>query len=363
MITARPEIETISPYQGGKPIEEVQREFKLNDIIKLASNENPLGPSPKAVAAMQKAVDQVNLYPDGNAYYLKKDLAEHLGVDIDQIILGNGSNEVLHIIGETFVKPNDEIIYSESAFVVYKLVAAICGAKAVVTPMNGYHQDISAIISAITNKTKIIFIANPNNPTGTMVNVEQAEELLASVPEHVLVVFDEAYGEYIDREDYPRTLSYIQQGHNVLVSRTFSKIHGLAGLRIGYGIADNRLVGLMNRVRQPFNCNLLAQVSARAALADTDYVLRSKQTNDEEKHHLYKALAELSVDYVPSEGNFIMLNLSCSGEVIAQKLLEKGIIVRPITGYGFPNSVRLTIGTNEQNRRFIETLSDILEIS
>ena len=363
MITARPEIETISPYQGGKPIEEVQREFKLNDIIKLASNENPLGPSPKAVAAMQKAVDQVNLYPDGNAYYLKKDLAEHLGVDIDQIILGNGSNEVLHIIGETFVKPNDEIIYSESAFVVYKLVAAICGAKAVVTPMNGYHQDISAIISAITNKTKIIFIANPNNPTGTMVNVEQTEKLLASVPEHVLVVFDEAYGEYIDREDYPRTLSYIQQGHNVLVSRTFSKIHGLAGLRIGYGIADNRLVGLMNRVRQPFNCNLLAQVSARAALADTDYVLRSKQTNDEEKHHLYKALAELNVDYVPSEGNFIMLNLSCSGEVIAQKLLEKGIIVRPITSYGFPNSVRLTIGTNEQNRRFIETLSDILEIS
>jgi len=360
MITAKPGIENIKPYQGGKPIEEVQRELQLTDIIKLASNENPLGPSPLAISAMKRAAANVNLYPDGNAYYLKNDLAKHLGVDTDQIILGNGSNEVLQIIGETFISPQDEVIYSESAFVVYKLVTTICGAKSVVTPMKGYHQDISAFISAITDKTKVIFIANPNNPTGTMVDVKQTEKLLDSVPENVLVVFDEAYGEYIDRKDYPKTLPYIQQGRNVIVSRTFSKIHALAGLRIGYGIADKYLIELMNRVRQPFNCNLLAQVAARAALADTDYVIKSKQTNAQEKQYLYQSLTDLGVKYVRSEGNFIMLNLSQSGESMAQKLLEQGIIVRPITGYGFPNSIRLTIGTNQQNKRFIDTLSTIL---
>ena len=357
---ARVGIESITPYQGGKPIEEVQRELGLYDIVKLASNENPLGPSPIAVEAMQQAVKQVHLYPDGNGYYLKQDLSHHLGLEPDRLILGNGSNEVLQIIGETFISPNDEVIYSESAFVVYRLVATICGAKSVITPMQGYDQDIEAMIAAITERTKVIFIANPNNPTGTMVTAAQAQKLMDYVPEHVLVVFDEAYGEYINRADYPQTLPYVQQVRNVVISRTFSKVYGLAGMRIGYGIAPPHLIELMNRVRQPFNCNLVAQAAAQAALSDLDYVEQSRKTNAQEKQKLYQVLTALGVQYIPSEGNFIMLNLNQSGEAVAQRLLQQGIIVRPITGYGFPNSIRVTIGTRRQNVRFIETLTAIL---
>ena len=357
---ARVGIESITPYQGGKPIEEVQRELGLHDIVKLASNENPLGPSPIAVEAMQLAIKHVHLYPYGNGYYLKQYLSYHLCLKPDQLILGNGSNEVLQIIGETFISPNDEVIYSESAFVVYQLVATICGAKSVVTPMQGYDQDIETMIAAITERTKVIFIANPNNPTGTMVTAAQVQTLMDYVPEHVLVVFDEAYGEYINRVDYPQTLSYVQQARNVVISRTFSKVYGLAGMRIGYGIAPLHLIELMNRVRQPFNCNLVAQAAAQAALSDLDYVEQSRKTNAQEKQKLYQALATLGVQYIPSEGNFIMLNLNQSGEAVAQQLLQQGIIVRPITGYGFPNSIRVTIGTHRQNIRFIETLTTIL---
>ena len=356
----KPGIETIQPYQGGKPIEEVQRELGISDIIKLASNENPLGPSPLAMDAIQEAATQVNLYPDGNAYYLKQDLAAHVGISPEQLILGNGSNEVLQLVGETYVSPGDEVIYSESAFVVYMLVAKVFGAKSIITPMDGYTQDLGAMADAITDQTRVIFIANPNNPTGTMVTKTETEKLMARVPDDVLVVFDEAYYEYVDRPDYPQTLPYIHEGRNVIITRTFSKIYGLAGMRIGYGLAKPDIIETMNRVRQPFNCNLVAQAAARAALKDTEHVRRSQEVNAIGKTYLYEALDQMGLAYVESEGNFILVHFDRSGGEISDALMQKGVIVRPVAGYGFPNSIRVTIGTPEENERFVKGLKAVL---
>ena len=354
-------IETIHPYQGGKPIEEVQRELGITDIIKLASNENPLGPSPLAMEAIQHAAGQVNLYPDGNAYYLKIALANHWNISPENLILGNGSNEVLQIIGETYISPDDEVVYSESAFIVYMLVAKIFGAKSVVTPMRDHDQDLDAMGAAITDKTKAVFIANPNNPTGTIVAKDQTERFMERVPEDILVVFDEAYYEYVNRLDYLQTLPYIHDGRNVIITRTFSKIYGLAGLRIGYGIAKPEIIETMNRVRQPFNCNSVAQAAACAALNDVEHVQRSQEINASGKTYLYEALDKMGLGYVETEGNFILVHLGKSGQETADALLQKGIIVRPVAGYGFPNSVRVTIGLPEETERFVNALKDALK--
>ena len=355
-------IDEIQPYQGGKPIEEVQRTLGIDNIIKLASNENPLGPSPLAIASMKEAMLNVNLYPDGNTYYLKQDLAKHLSVSPKNLILGNGSNEILQIVGETFISANNEVIFSESAFVVYQLVSKICGAKSVIIPMLNFDQDLGAMADAITNRTKVIFVANPNNPTGTMVTKDQVEQLVEQVPKHILIVFDEAYCEYIDRPDYPETINYIlNEKENILITRTFAKIYGLAGLRIGYGISTPTIIDLMNRVRQPFNCNTLAQVAAQAALKDHQHVKESRELNEKGKTQLYHFFDGIGLDYVPSEGNFILVHFDSSGQKIADLLLQKGVIVRPVAGYGFPNSIRVTIGTTEENQRFISTLTRILQ--
>ena len=355
-------IESITPYQPGKPIEEVQRELGLKEVIKLASNENPLGPSPLAVEAIKKAASKVNLYPDGNAFYLKRELAEHVGFPPEQIILGNGSNEVLQIIGDTFISPGDEAIYSQQAFVVYMLVSRICGAVEVTTPLTpDYRHDLRAMADAITPKTKVIFIANPNNPTGTIVTREEVDEFMERVPEHVLVVFDEAYYEYVENPEYPDTLKYVREGRNVIVLRTFSKIYGLAGLRIGYGISTPRIIELLNKVRQPFNVNLIAQEAARASLKDSEHVAKSRRVNSEGKRFLYEQLERLGVEYVPTEGNFLLVHLRRPGEKVFQEMLKLGVIVRPMGGYDFPNSIRVTIGTREQNERFIEALKVALE--
>ena len=356
----KPGIETIHPYQGGKPIEEVQREFGITDIIKLASNENPLGPSPLAKEAIKRAAAQVHLYPDGNAYYFKIELAEHLGISPEYLIFGNGSNDVLQIVGETYISPGDEVIYSESAFVVYMLVSKICGAKSVVTPRRDYAHDLDAMADAITDATKVIFIANPNNPTGTMSAKDEAERLMERVPDDVLVVFDEAYYEYVERPDYPQTLPYVEEGRNVIITRTFSKIYGLAGLRIGYGIAKPATIEMMNRVRQPFNCNLIGQVAGRAALKDVNHVRRSLQLNAVGKIYLYDALAQLGLGYVETEGNFILVQLGRSGQEVSDALMRKGVIVRPMGAYGFADSVRATIGKPDENERFIAALQEVL---
>lgn len=375
MMIPKPGIETIQPYQGGKPIEEVQRELGIADIIKLASNENPLGPSPLAVQAIAENATQVHLYPDGNAYYLKTDLAAHLGVSAEHLILGNGSNDVLQLVGEAYLAPGDEVIYAAGAFIVYHLVTKICGATAIVVPMENHTHHLSAMAAAITEKTKVIFIANPNNPTGTMVTAAETTAFLAQVPEHVLVVFDEAYYEYVTRADYPQTLPYVLEERNVLITRTFSKIYGLAGLRIGYGIAPPVIVETLNRVRQPFNCNLIGQAAARAALKDSAHVQESQRCNAEGKTFLYNALDALGIGYLPTEGNFIMVLLAHQrgrawkarlpgeerlGADIADALLRKGIIVRPMAGYGYPNALRVTIGTREENERFIAGLREVV---
>ena len=356
MLKPKPSIETIQPYQGGKPIEEVQRELGITDIIKLASNENPLGPSPLAVQAIAESATQVHLYPDGNAYYLKRYLAQHLGISPESLILGNGSNDVLQLIAEAYLAPNDEVIYAAGAFVVYSLVTKLCSATAVVVPMVNDTHNLSAMAAAITDKTKVIFIANPNNPTGTMVTADETAAFMEQVPEDVLVVFDEAYYEYVARSDYPQTLPYVLEPRNVVITRTFSKIYGLAGLRIGYGIAPPSLVETLNRVRQPFNCNLVGQAAARAALKDTAHVKESQKSNTAGKAFLYKAFDDMGLRYIQTEGNFIMLHVPQSGADIADALLRQGIIVRPMVGYGYPNAVRVTIGTQQENERLIKAL-------
>ena len=356
MLKPKPGIDTIQPYQGGKPIEEVQRELGITDIIKLASNENPLGPSPIAVQAIAESAAQVHLYPDSNAYYLKRDLAQHLGISPELLILGNGSNDVLQLIAEAYIAPGDEVIYAAGAFVVYSLVTKLCDATAVVVPMVNDTHDLSAMATAITDKTKVIFVANPNNPTGTMVTADETAAFMEQVPDDVLVVFDEAYYEYVARPDYPQTLPYVLEGRNFIITRTFSKIYGLAGLRIGYGIAPPMLVETLNRVRQPFNCSLLGQAAARAALKDTAHVKESQKSNAAGKAFLYKAFDNMGLPYIQTEGNFIMLHVEPSGAEITDALLKQGVIVRPMAGYGYPNTIRVTIGTQQENERFIEAL-------
>ena len=356
MLRPKPSIETIQPYQGGRPIEEVQRELGITDIIKLASNENSLGPSPLALQAIAESAAQVHLYPDGNAFYLKNDLAAHLGISAEHLILGNGSNDVLQLVAEAYLAPDDEVIYSAGAFIVYSLVTKLCSATAVVVPMQNDTHDLSAMTAAITDKTKVIFVANPNNPTGTMVPVEETAAFIEQVPDDVLVVFDEAYYEYVLRSDYPQTLPYVLEGRNFIITRTFSKIYGLAGLRIGYGIAPPALVETLNRVRQPFNCSLVGQAAARAALTDTAHVAKSQASNTTGKAFLYEAFDDIGFRYTQTEGNFIMLHLEQLGTDIADALLQKGIIVRPIGGYGYPNAIRVTIGTQQENERLIKAL-------
>ena len=357
MLKPKPSIDTIQPYQGGKPIEEVRRELGITtDIIKLASNENPFGPSPLAMQAISESATQVHLYPDGNAYYLKADLAEYLNISAEHLILGNGSNDVLQFVAEAYLAPGDEVIYAAGAFVVYSLVTKLCSATAVVVPMVAHTHDLSAMAAAITEKTKVIFVANPNNPTGTMVTAEETAAFMERVPDDVLVVFDEAYYEYVDRSDYPQTLPYVLAGRDFIITRTFSKIYGLAGLRIGYGIAPPPLIETLNRVRQPFNCSLVGQAAARAALKDTAHVTKSREQNAVGKAFLYEAFDDMGLRYVESEGNFIMLHLEQSGADIADALLKEGVIVRPIGGYGYPNAVRVTIGTQQENETFIKAL-------
>ena len=356
MLKPKPSIDTIQPYQGGKPIEEVQRELGITDIIKLASNENPLGPSPLAVQAIAKNAAQVHLYPDGNAYYLKSELSAHIGISPEHLILGNGSNDVLQLIAEAYIAPDDEVIYAAGAFVVYSLVTKLCSATAVVVPMVNDTHDLSAMAAAITDKTKVIFVANPNNPTGTMVTADETAAFMEQVPADVLVVFDEAYYEYVARSDYPQTLPYVLEGRNFIITRTFSKIYGLAGLRIGYGIAPPPLVETLNRVRQPFNCSLVGQAAARAALKDTAHVKESQRSNAAGKAFLYKAFGDMGLCYIETEGNFIMLDVKQSGAEITDALLKQGVIVRPMAGYGYPNAVRVTIGTQHENERFITAL-------
>ncbi len=357
MIPVSENIKSISPYVPGKPIEELERELGISGSIKLASNENPLGPSTRAVNAVRKALEGLNRYPDGSGFYLSQALAKQLGVEIDQIILGNGSNELIELAVRTFVQPGDEVVSADPSFVVYKMITQAAGGTNVIVPCKDLRHDLDAMAERITAKTRLVFIANPNNPTGTMNTKTEMDRFMAKVPEAVLVCVDEAYFEYVTRADYPDTLDYLREGKNVLALRTFSKIYGLAGLRVGYGITAPAVAELMNKVRQPFNTNALAQAGALAALSDRKHVEKSVTLNNEGKQLLYKEFDRLGVTYVPTEANFILFETQLDGKDLYTSLLKKGVIIRPMGG----RRLRVTIGLPDENKRFVKELEEALK--
>jgi histidinol-phosphate aminotransferase len=348
----------ITPYQPGKPIEEVKRELGLKNVIKLASNENPLGTSSKAILAIKKSLDNLNRYPDGNCFYLKKRLAAKFGLNPGNLIFGNGSDEIIDIIIKTFVSSDEEVLTSKTSFLEYEIVSKANNRKFREVPLKNFKYDLAAIKKAIRKNTKVIFIANPNNPTGTYVNKNEVRDFLNNLPRNIIVVFDEAYNEFVDKKDFPKTLSYINK--NVIVMRTFSKTFGLAGLRIGYAVAKPRFIECMNRIRQPFNVNILAQAAAQSAITDDNFLKRSKKTILSGKRYLYKELDKLRLCYIPSVANFILVDIGKDSRIVFNKLLRQGVIVRDMKAYKLNNFIRVTIGTKKENQRFINVLRRVL---
>lgn len=365
---ANPSISGLSPYQPGKPIDELERELGLNNIIKLASNENPLGPSKKVLAAVDKAAADTALYPDGNGFYLKQALAEKLAVSSESITLGNGSNDVLELIARVFLDTGKEAIYSEYAFVVYPIATQASGATARVSkalPEDSSQplgHDLAAMAALINEKTSVIFIANPNNPTGTWLKKDELKNFLEQVPKNVMVVLDEAYGEYITEPDYPNSLEWLEAYPNLIITRTFSKAYGLAGFRVGYSISHPDVADLLNRVRMPFNVNSLGLIAAQAALADEAYIAESCRLNKLGLQQLSKGFEQLNLKYIPSVGNFISVDMGQDAMPIYNALLQQGIIVRPIAGYKMPHYLRVSVGLANQNAALLEALKKVLEL-
>ena len=354
-------IRSIAPYQPGKPISELARELGLEEagIIKLASNENPIGVSPLAQRAIERAVSDLARYPDGNGFDLKQALSRRFGVDPATIVLGNGSNDVLELVARAFLTPGLEGIYAQHAFAVYPLAVQATGARGVEVPARNYGHDLPALRAAVTGKTRIVFIANPNNPTGTFVRAGELEAFIASLPPEVVVVLDEAYNEYLPEELRADSIGWLRRYSNLVVTRTFSKVYGLAGLRVGYALAAPGVADLMNRVRQPFNVNSISLAAATAALGDTAFVRRSYELNLAGMRQLTEGFERLGVDYIPSVGNFVALEVG-DGARVYRRLLERSVIVRPIAGYGMPRHLRVTVGLPEENERFLEALAQSL---
>lgn len=350
-------IRNLVPYAPGKPIEEVEREYGIRGTAKLASNENPLGPSPKAIAALTARLDELSLYPDGDCFYLKGALANKLGVRQDQLIVGNGSNELIELAARTFMSPGDEAVVSEGTFVVYRLVLEAMGCAAKSVPLRSFAYDLDAMAKAITPATRCVFLANPNNPTGTIYRRAEWERFLESLSPEVLVIADEAYFEYVDDSSYPDSLQYHATGKSILTLRTFSKIFGLAGLRIGYGISDAETIKLMNQVRQPFNVNAASQWAAAAALDDVEHTQRSLALNRAGKQYLTGALEDLGVPYVAGHANFLLVETG-NVPMVFESLLRLGVIVRPL-GRELPKHIRVTIGTEAENEKFINALEQV----
>ena len=348
--------------EPGKPIDETARELGLDpsQIVKLASNENPLGPSPLAKIAMREALEEAHIYPDGGGYRLRSAIAEQFGMDLSNVVLGNGSNEIIELLCHTFLNPEAELIAAKHAFVVYKLMATLFGANYVEVPDPGFVHDLDAMADAITAKTRLVFIANPNNPTGTMVDQAAIDRFMARVPEHVIVVFDEAYFEFPDSP--PDALKYVREGRNVCVLRTFSKIHGLAALRVGYGLASKNVATLLQKARQPFNVNAIAQAGALAALNDSSHIEKTRAVNAEGMAFYEAALRERGLEFVPSYANFLLIKVG-EGDRIFRDMLKQGVIVRAMSSYKLPDWVRISIGTPAQNERCIEVLDSVLAAS
>lgn len=353
-------VRQLSPYQPGKPIEELQRELGVNHIIKLASNENPLGAGHRAKQAALHACESLQLYPDGSGYRLKHALAERLAVSVDQLTLGNGSNDLLDLLARAFLAPGDEAVYSQHGFAIYRLATLACSAVPVEVPAHFYGHDLEAMAEAITPRTKLVFVANPNNPTGTWFHQSVLEAFLAKVPQDVIVVLDEAYFEYVEEAHYPNGLDYLSQHPNLIVLRTFSKVHGLAALRIGYGISHPQLAAVLNRVRAPFNCNSVALAAAEAALDDDDHVEDSKSLNAAGLAQLAEGCESLGLNFIPSVANFLAIDCGTDAADVYHSLLQEGVIVRPIGGYGLPQHLRVTAGLAKENERFLAALAKVL---
>src|SRR3989449_3956163 len=350
----------IAPYEPGKPVEELERELGIHDAIKLASNENPLAPSDRVQQAILAAVPNLNRYPDGSGYYLRQALAKKHDVSADQVVLGNGSNELIELIVRSFLRPGDEAVVPHPSFVVYPMIVQAAGGIRVMVMLKDHRLDLEAMARAITPMTKIVFVANPNNPTATIVSADEVEAFMARVPERTIVVFDEAYFEFALGPDFPNTLEYVRQGRKVIVLRTFSKAASLAGLRVGYGIADADAISLMNRIRQPFNVNSLAQAAGLAALEDDNHVLECVRMIEAGRHFLYDEFKALRIRYVPSRANFILVDVGRSAADIYQRLLHQGVIVRPMTPFGLETALRITVGTPEENRKLVKALRVVL---
>ena len=348
--------ENILPYVPGKPISDVQRELGLSDVIKLASNENPLGCSQKVTRALSNALTDLLLYPDGNATVLRNKLAEKHSLKPEQFVFGAGSNEIITFIAQVFLNAEDESIYAEPSFSWYDTAVRATGAKPVIVPLKDFTHDLEAMKNSITDKTKIIWICNPNNPTGTIITAEQQEEFLKSVPSNIVVVLDEAYYEFAQGEGYPESVPLLEKYPNIIVLRTFSKAYGLASLRVGYGMASEEMVSYLNRVRPPFNVNTLAQIAALAALDDKGFINDILKINKTGLDMLYKAFERLGLRYVRSHANFVWVEMPISSGEMFQKLLHKGVIIRPFMG----KWIRITVGTEEQNEKLIRALSEAL---
>lgn len=349
-------IASLVPYVPGKPLEELQRELGLSRVIKLASNENPCGPSPKALAAISTATGSLNRYPDGSGYRLREALAERWKVSRDQVILGNGSDEIIGLLAQAFLSPGDEAVMADQTFVIYKLQVMAAHGRPIEVPLREWRHDLQAMAKAVTPRTRLLFVCNPNNPTGTMVSAAEVEALMARVPEHVIVIFDEAYYEYVRDHGFPDALQYVRQTRNVVVLRTFSKIYGLAGLRIGYGLTSPEITNYLNRLRPPFNANSLAQRAALAALEDETHVAKSRAMNETEMAKVSAGLTALGLHPVPSQANFLYFDAGKDGGEVFEALLREGVIVRHIQG----RTVRVTIGLPEENQQFLHALQQVL---
>ncbi len=355
-LQVHPNISSLVPYSPGKPLDELERELGISNAIKLASNENPLGPSPKAQAILAGGVATLHRYPDGGAHYLRRALAERWKVSADQVIVGNGSDEVISLLIKAFIAPGEEAVMADHTFVMYKLSVQGAHGVPVEVPLKDWRHDLSAMAKAVTDKTRLLFLCNPNNPTGTMVSTAEVDAFLASLPEHVIVVFDEAYYEYVRSAEYPDSLQYVKQQRPVVVLRTFSKIYGLAGLRVGYGITTPEIVDYVNRIRPPFNANSLAQLAALGALEDEGHVAKSRANNEFEMNILEQGLTKLGMVVIPSQANFIYFDTKREGRQVFDALLREGVIVRHIKG----SMIRVTIGKPEENRRFLEVFDGVL---
>jgi histidinol-phosphate aminotransferase len=355
---ANPQLRELVAYEPGKPVEDLARELGIpsGEIIKLASNENPLGPSPKARQAMIETIERAHFYPDGGGYYLREAIAEQVGLAMANVILGNGSNEIIEFLGHAYLQPGDEVVVARHSFAVYRLMAQLFGAKVVDVADPDFVADLDAMLAAITPKTKEVFIANPNNPTGTMVFQAEIDRFMERVPEHVMVVFDEAYYEFLD--EAPDVIKYVRSGRNVVVLRTFSKIQGLANLRIGYGLAAPEIIEVLQKARQPFNANGIAQAGALAGLRDEAHMDATRRVTHEGRDFLQSEFLEMGLEFVPSHANFVLVRVG-DGKKVFDALLRRGIIVRAMGSYGLPEWIRVSVGTMPQNKVFIAALREL----